>query len=77
MPAGIILSGNFIGSDWVKGKDDKQQLVCAVSVGINSYKCYMSEVPDQLPAFGEEILIRCRCYAGRNGVMFVDGEIVA
>lgn len=81
IPAGVIVSGNYLGHDVVthKDKDGKEelQLVIGVAVGITSVRVY-GPMDEQIRAykFGDPIALRVRCWAGKNGVGYSDGELV-
>lgn len=77
LPTGLIVSGYYLGSERTTDKEGKPQDIVGVATGISSVRVYMAEkqsVADR--GFGDSVALRCRAYAGKNGVVFVDGEFV-
>lgn len=75
LPVGLLVSGYCLGTEQTKNGDGNPQTIVGVAVGISSYRVYMKAVERDRP-FGDLVLIKCRAYAGKNGVVFVDGEFV-
>lgn len=81
IPAGVIVSGSYLGHDVVvhKDKDGREELqfVIGVAVGISSVRVY-GPMDDQIRAykFGDPIALRVRCWAGRSGVGYSDGVLL-
>lgn len=77
LECGILISGYFTGSEVRADKNGEAQQVIAVSVGLDAYRVYMKTGQIADLHFGDEVVIKCRCYVGRSGtVIFTDGEIV-
>lgn len=77
LPAGLIVSGYFLGSEYTQDRDGKPQNIVGVATGISSMRVYMkSTVFIEGRSFGDEVMIHCRAYAGKNGIVFVDGEFI-
>lgn len=75
LPVGLLVSGYCMGTEQTTDKDGKPQTIVGVAVGVNSHRVYMKSVERDRP-FGDLVLIKCRAYAGKNGIVFVDGEFV-
>lgn len=77
LPTGLIVSGYYLGSERTTDRDGNPQDIVGVATGISSVRVYMAEHQSiDGHGFGDSVLLRCRAYAGKNGVVFVDGEFV-
>lgn len=74
LPCGLIVSGYYLGQERTEDRDGKPQTVIGVATGLSSVKVYMkSGVSLDGCAFGVPVAVSCRAYAGKNGVVYVDG----
>lgn len=82
MAYGIMVSGVYIGTEIKEGTDSNgksyRKQIVGVAVGVDAYKIYMKEVDPAVGALkmGEEVTLRVRPYAARQGVGFSDGELM-
>lgn len=79
---GIFIKGLYIGSEDVKReRDGKVSYSCMIGVacGVDAYRVYLAEgeaVKLEGYSLGDEIEVKVRPFASRNGVGYWDGKII-
>lgn len=80
LPLGVLVHGAFLGAEIVEDRDGTAALRIGLGIGIKSVTVYIKGTPDSngvsALSFGDDVLVSCRAWAGKNGVGFSDGSIV-
>lgn len=79
MNAGFWLCGTFLGAEMRRDKEGKEKgWVIAVSVGVDSYKLFLSFEPRGF-GFGDSVMcrVRPRCFNGMLWIGCEDVQVVA